>query len=110
MTTDSRRTDSRRTDSGGSDARWQEALEKCKALEGRVEAMEAGGDLEGLIEEGLEEITRELYAQLLAAREGAASIEAGFSPSGVSSVRQGGDESREGALAPSPDAPRDGGF
>jgi hypothetical protein len=72
-------------------SRWQSVVEKAEALEGRVEKMERGGDLEGLIEEGLEGIVLEIYQQLLAARERAASAEAAaFSPSDMSSVRAGG--------------------
>jgi len=75
------------------DERWQTLLEKSKVLTERVEKMERGGDLEGLIEEGLNEIDMEIYKILLEARERAASAEAAaFSPSGMSSV-SGADES-----------------
>jgi len=75
------------------DERWQTLLEKTKALTERVEKMERGGDLEGLIEEGLNEIDVEIFKVLLEARERTASVEAAaFSPSGMSSV-SGADES-----------------
>ena len=69
------------------DERWQTLMEKTKVLTERVEKMERGGDLEGLIEEGLNEIDVEIFKVLLEARERAASAEAAaFSPSGMSSV------------------------
>jgi uncharacterized membrane protein len=94
------------------ESRWQTVVAKADALEDRVEKMERGGDLEGLIEDGLEGIVQEIYQQLLAARERAASAEAAaFSPSELSSVRGGSaaesgssqgasdaDAAREGAL------------
>ncbi len=73
--------------------RWQKVMEMTEALSVRVEKMERGGDLEGLIEEGLNEIDVEIFKVLLEARERAASVEAAaFSPSGMSAV-SGADES-----------------
>lgn len=75
------------------DERWQTLTEMTQALTERVEKMERGGDLEGLIEEGLNEIDVEIFKVLLEAREHAASVEAAaFSPSGMSAV-PGADES-----------------
>ncbi|MCX8038903.1 MAG: hypothetical protein N3D11_18025 [Candidatus Sumerlaeia bacterium] len=75
------------------EACWQRLLEKTEGLKGRVEKKERGGDLEGLIEEGLNEMDVEIYKVWLEARERAVSAEgAAFSPSGMSSV-SGVDES-----------------
>jgi len=60
--------------------------EKVDTLKKRVEEMELGGDLEGLIEEGLSEINKLLYEQLLSLRDQAASAKADFSPSGMSQL------------------------
>ena len=88
------------------DERWQTLLEKTKALTERVEKMERGGDLEGLIEEGLNEIDVEVFKVLLEARERAASVEAAaFSPSGMCSV-SGADESGASKAAGGADASR----
>lgn len=83
-------------------------VEKAEVLQDRVEKMERGGDLEGLIEEGLEGIIGELYKELLLARERVASAEAAFSPSGVLSV-SGADESGQEPPASNPDVARGGG-
>lgn len=93
-----------------SDSRWQSVVEKAEALQDRVEKMEEGGDLEGLIEDGLEGIILEMYEQLLAARERAASAEAAaFSPSAMSSVRGGGASQSGSTKTPAnPDAARGG--
>lgn len=86
------------------DERWQTLLEKTKALTERVEKMERGGDLEGLIEEGLNEIDVEIFKVLLEAREHAASVEAAaFSPSGMSAV-PGSDEPGASKASASVDA------
>jgi len=89
-------------------SRWPTLVEKAEALQDRVEKMERGGDLEGLIEEGLEGIIGEIYKELLSARERAASAEAAFSPSGVLSV-SGADESGQTTAASNPDVARGGG-
>jgi len=88
-------------------SRWPTLVEKAEALQDRVEKMERGGDLEGLIEEGLEGIIGELYKELLLARERAASAEAAFSPSGVFPV-SGADESGQETPASNPDVARGG--
>jgi len=84
----------------------QTLLEKIQTLQARVEALEPGGDLEGLIEEGLNENDREVYQEMLAARERAASNEAAFPPSGVSALRQGANESGASEAARDPDTAR----
>jgi len=93
-------------------SRWQAVVEKAEALQDRVEKMERGGDLEGLIEGGLEGIVLEMYKALLAARERAASAEAAaFSPSGMSAVRgASGTESGQAEGAADADATRGGGI
>ena len=88
------------------DVRWQALLEKTKGLAERVVKMKRGGDLEGLIEEGLTEIDLEITKVLLEARERAASVEAAaFSPSGMSSV-PGADESGASEASGGVDASR----
>lgn len=89
-------------------SRWQSVVEQAEALQDRVEKMERGGDLEGLIEDGLEGIVQEIYGQLLAARERAASAEAAaFSPSDVPSVPGGCvSECGQAQTAPNADAAR----
>jgi hypothetical protein len=92
-------------------SRWQSVVEKAEVLQDRVEKMERGGDLEGLIEEGLEGIVLEIYQQLLAARERAASAEAAaFSPSDMRAVRGrgGAAECGQAQTAPDADVARDG--
>lgn len=90
-------------------SRWQSVVEKAEALQDRVEKMERGGDLEGLIEEGLEGIVLEIYQQLLAARERVASAEAAaFSPSDLCAVRGGAAECGQAQTAPDADAARGG--
>ena len=93
-------------------SRWQTLVAKAEALEDRVEKLERGGDLEGVIEEGLEGIVLELYKELLMARERAASAEAAaFSPSGMRAVRGGsGSECGETETASDTDAARGGGI
>jgi len=81
-------------------------LEKIQTLQARVDALEPGDDLEGLIEEGLKEIDREVYQEMLAARERAASNEAAFPPSGMSALRQGANESGASEAPPGPHVAR----
>lgn len=89
-------------------SRWATLVaKKAEVLRDRVERMERGGDLEGLIEEGLEGIIGEIYKELLSARECAASAKADFSPSGVPPV-SGTDESGQEAAAPHSDVARGG--
>jgi hypothetical protein len=88
------------------DERWQNVLEMTQALTSRVETMERGGDLEGLIEEGLNQIDVEIFKLLLEARERVASVEAAaFSPCGMLTVR-GPDESGPSQAAPGVDPAR----
>jgi hypothetical protein len=79
--------------------RWQTVNERMDTLKVRVETMERYGDLEGLIESGLNEIVPEIYRILLEARQCAASAEAAaFSPSGMSAVRRAAESgARQGA-------------
>ena len=88
-------------------SRWSTMVDKAEALQDRVERMERWGDLEGLIEEGLDGIIGELYKELLSVRDRAASAEAVFSPSGVWPV-SGAYESGQAAVATDADVARGG--
>ena len=66
-----------------SDARVR-VLNKMQELMLRVEELPAGGDLEGVIEDGLDELDQLVYRELLGHRQQTAeSRSADFSPSGV---------------------------
>lgn len=68
--------------------------ERLEALMARVRAMERGGDLEGLLEEGLLEIRQEVYREAAEARGQAAAPPAGgdFPPCGVPPLQAPEDE------------------
>jgi len=68
------------------DSRSQVLNEKVDALKKRVAEMEPGGDLEGVIEDGLSEINKYLYEDLLSLRDQVALSKADFSPSAMSQV------------------------
>jgi hypothetical protein len=70
------------------DAQLLPAVEEMEALMERVREMEVGGDLEGLIEEGLSRITKTFYERTLLARQQSLGERAGgFSPGGLREVR-----------------------
>ena len=82
--------------------------EKMKDLMSRVRDLELGGDLEGIIEEGTEEITKCLYKQCLQLREEVIRLkQANFSPSGMSEVPRG-DESGKAEKTAGANPSRDG--
>ena len=60
---------------------------QLEALMEQVEQMERGGDLEGLLEEGLSAIKQTTYEAALERRERAAA-QADFSPSELSALRR----------------------
>ena len=70
------------------DARLLPAVEQMEALMDRVRQMRVGGDLEGLIEEGLEGITEAFYEQTLVQRQHSLGERAeDFPPGGMPQVR-----------------------
>ena len=70
------------------DARLLPAVEQMEAMMERVRQMPVGGDLEGVIEEGLERITETFYEQALGQRHHSLGDQAeAFSPGAVPEVR-----------------------
>ena len=62
-------------------------LEQIQQIMLRVEELPRGGDLEGVIEEGLDELDQLVYRELLSHRQQTAEHrEAAFPPSGVSGL------------------------
>ena len=93
------------------DARLLPAVEQMEALMDRVRQMPVGGDLEGLIEEGLAGITEAFYEQTLVQRQHSLGERAeDFSPGGMPQVRGANADASGPATqgAPSADVARTG--
>ena len=73
-----------------------------EAMMKKVEAMEDGGDLDGLIVGEIDKLKRLLYQEALARREARAAEKAAFSPSGMSEVLEG--EDAKGRASPAQDS------
>lgn len=59
---------------------------RVEALMQKVETMERGGDLEGLLEKEISVLKKEIYEAALQTRQNQTAKQADFSPSGLSEV------------------------